>query len=128
MWEVNDELCVDMARMTYEKLMDKGMNDESVCLGLHMLLCLSEKNTMLLLSTRSKVCPILATHYLRGGTMKSTLLPLSSTPSPFHVCRGSRYLICTDCLLRLFIEVVEIATNAWNATVQYASCLRSKPL
>jgi len=35
MWEVTDELCVEMARITYEKMRDKGMADESVCLGLH---------------------------------------------------------------------------------------------
>lgn len=35
MWKVNDELCVEMARITYEKMRDKGMTDESVCLGLH---------------------------------------------------------------------------------------------
>lgn len=35
LWEVSDELCVDMARITYEGLRDGGMTDESVCLGLH---------------------------------------------------------------------------------------------
>jgi len=35
LWEVNDETCVDIARMTYEEIRDKGMSDESVCRGLH---------------------------------------------------------------------------------------------
>jgi tetratricopeptide (TPR) repeat protein len=35
LWEVNDELCVDMARITYEGMRDGGMTDESVCRGLH---------------------------------------------------------------------------------------------
>ncbi|KAF7503722.1 hypothetical protein GJ744_003347 [Endocarpon pusillum] len=35
LWEVNDELCVEMARVTYEGIRDRGMTDESVCLGLH---------------------------------------------------------------------------------------------
>ncbi|KAK4208937.1 CHAT domain-containing protein [Rhypophila decipiens] len=37
LWEVNDALCVDMARLTYEEL-SKGdaENDEAVCKGLHM--------------------------------------------------------------------------------------------
>jgi CHAT domain-containing protein len=35
MWEVDDALGVEMARMTYGKMKDKGMTDESVCLGLH---------------------------------------------------------------------------------------------
>lgn len=35
LWEVNDKLCVDMARIFYEGLRDGGMTDESVCLGLH---------------------------------------------------------------------------------------------
>lgn len=35
LWEVNDELCVDVARITYEEMRDGGMTDESVCLGLH---------------------------------------------------------------------------------------------
>ncbi|KAF4630752.1 hypothetical protein G7Y89_g7384 [Cudoniella acicularis] len=35
LWEVSDELCVDMARTTYECMRDAGMTDESVCLGLH---------------------------------------------------------------------------------------------
>ncbi|KAH7120490.1 CHAT domain-containing protein [Dactylonectria macrodidyma] len=35
LWEVNDELCVDIARLTYEGIRDGGMTDESVCRGLH---------------------------------------------------------------------------------------------
>lgn len=35
LWEVNDELCVDMARITYEGMRDGGMTDKSVCQGLH---------------------------------------------------------------------------------------------
>ncbi|KAH7210848.1 CHAT domain-containing protein [Fusarium redolens] len=35
LWEVNDELCVDMARITYEGIRDGFMTDESVCQGLH---------------------------------------------------------------------------------------------
>ncbi|KAL6890083.1 CHAT domain-containing protein [Trichoderma evansii] len=39
MWEANDELCVEMARITYEKMREKGrekgVTDESVCVGLH---------------------------------------------------------------------------------------------
>ncbi|KAM7214006.1 CHAT domain containing protein [Rhypophila decipiens] len=37
LWEVNDALCVDMARLTYEELSKgNGENDEAVCKGLHM--------------------------------------------------------------------------------------------
>lgn len=35
LWEVKDELCVDMARITYEGMRDGAMTDESVCCGLH---------------------------------------------------------------------------------------------
>ncbi|EXL64729.1 hypothetical protein FOPG_19016 [Fusarium oxysporum f. sp. conglutinans race 2 54008] len=35
LWEVNDKLCVDMARITYEFLAEKGINDASVSGGLH---------------------------------------------------------------------------------------------
>ncbi|RYP58091.1 hypothetical protein DL770_010513 [Monosporascus sp. CRB-9-2] len=35
LWEVRDELCVDMARITYEGMRDGGMTDASVCRGLH---------------------------------------------------------------------------------------------
>jgi hypothetical protein len=35
LWEVRDELCVDMARITYEGMRDGAMTDESVCRGLH---------------------------------------------------------------------------------------------
>lgn len=35
LWEVNDESCVEMARITYEEIMRKGITDDSVCLGLH---------------------------------------------------------------------------------------------
>ncbi|EWZ28970.1 CHAT domain-containing protein [Fusarium oxysporum Fo47] len=35
LWGVDDGLCVDMARMTYEFLRDKGMSDEYVSRGLH---------------------------------------------------------------------------------------------
>ncbi|KAH8722555.1 hypothetical protein GQ44DRAFT_353570 [Phaeosphaeriaceae sp. PMI808] len=35
LWEVNNESCVDMARLTYEAMKDGGMTDSSVCLGLH---------------------------------------------------------------------------------------------
>ncbi|CAH0051566.1 unnamed protein product [Clonostachys solani] len=35
LWEVNDEMCVDMARLTYEGIRDGGMTDDSVCRGLH---------------------------------------------------------------------------------------------
>ncbi|PQE26664.1 TPR domain-containing protein [Rutstroemia sp. NJR-2017a BBW] len=29
LWEVNDEICVDMAQITYEEMMNRGMTDES---------------------------------------------------------------------------------------------------
>ena len=32
--EVNDELCIDMARITYEGIRDGGVTDECVCRGL----------------------------------------------------------------------------------------------
>ncbi|EEU38897.1 uncharacterized protein NECHADRAFT_98227 [Fusarium vanettenii 77-13-4] len=35
LWEVNDEICVEMARITYEGIRDGKMTDESVCRGLH---------------------------------------------------------------------------------------------
>lgn len=35
LWEVKDELCVEMARITYEGIRDGAMTDESVCRGLH---------------------------------------------------------------------------------------------
>jgi len=35
LWEVNDESCVDMAKITYEGMRDGAMTDKSVCLGLH---------------------------------------------------------------------------------------------
>lgn len=35
LWQVNDKLCVDMARTFYGGMRDGGMTDESVCLGLH---------------------------------------------------------------------------------------------
>ncbi|RYP71324.1 hypothetical protein DL771_004901 [Monosporascus sp. 5C6A] len=35
LWEVNDTICVDMARGIYEGMRDGNMSDESVCLGLH---------------------------------------------------------------------------------------------
>ncbi|KAH6984323.1 CHAT domain-containing protein, partial [Ilyonectria sp. MPI-CAGE-AT-0026] len=36
LWEVADEICVDMSRITYEEILRSGMSDESVCLGLHL--------------------------------------------------------------------------------------------
>ncbi|KAK7597610.1 hypothetical protein V3481_004190 [Fusarium oxysporum f. sp. vasinfectum] len=35
LWEVKDETCVDMARITYEGMMQNGMTDEAVSRGLH---------------------------------------------------------------------------------------------
>jgi hypothetical protein len=35
LWEVNDQLCLDMARITYKVMRDGGMTDKSVCRGLH---------------------------------------------------------------------------------------------
>jgi CHAT domain-containing protein len=35
LWEVNDEVYIDVARITYEGIRDGRMTDESVCLGLH---------------------------------------------------------------------------------------------
>lgn len=35
LWEVHDEVCVDMARIMYEGIKDGSMTDESVCRGLH---------------------------------------------------------------------------------------------
>lgn len=35
LWEVNDESCVAMSRVTYEEIRNGGMTDESVCRGLH---------------------------------------------------------------------------------------------
>ena len=36
LWEVNDELSVDMARTVYKIMTDRGMKDTSVCQGLHV--------------------------------------------------------------------------------------------
>ena len=38
LWEVSDRYCVDVARVLYETLRDKGMTDRAVCLGLHYAL------------------------------------------------------------------------------------------
>ncbi|KAH8811034.1 CHAT domain-containing protein [Xylogone sp. PMI_703] len=38
LWEVNDQTCVDVAKITYEGIRDGKMSDESVCLGLHRAL------------------------------------------------------------------------------------------
>ncbi|KAI1779498.1 hypothetical protein F4818DRAFT_436805 [Hypoxylon cercidicola] len=35
LWEVSDEVCVDMARITYEGMRDGGLTNEAVCRGLH---------------------------------------------------------------------------------------------
>lgn len=35
LWEVNDAICVDVARMLYEEMRDGKMSDESVAWGLH---------------------------------------------------------------------------------------------
>ncbi|KAF5971619.1 hypothetical protein FBULB1_9130 [Fusarium bulbicola] len=35
LWEVGDEACVDVAETVYQELKDSGMDDESVCRGLH---------------------------------------------------------------------------------------------
>ncbi|KAI3325176.1 CHAT domain-containing protein [Xylariaceae sp. AK1471] len=35
MWEVNDKTCVDVARIVYEEIREKGLTDESVWRGLH---------------------------------------------------------------------------------------------
>ncbi|KAF5246468.1 hypothetical protein FANTH_6840 [Fusarium anthophilum] len=35
LWEVKDEICVDMARITYEGMVQNGMTDEAVSRGLH---------------------------------------------------------------------------------------------
>ncbi|KAH7159520.1 CHAT domain-containing protein [Dactylonectria estremocensis] len=35
LWEVDDKLCVDMARITYEAIGEGRMTDKSVCWGLH---------------------------------------------------------------------------------------------
>ncbi|KAH8736103.1 CHAT domain-containing protein [Ilyonectria robusta] len=35
LWEVNDESCVEMAKLTYEGIRNGGLTDESVCQGLH---------------------------------------------------------------------------------------------
>ncbi|KAK9418571.1 putative CHAT domain-containing protein [Seiridium unicorne] len=36
LWEVNDRHCVDMARLTYQEIMRKGLTDDSVSWGLHV--------------------------------------------------------------------------------------------
>ncbi|KAK7946897.1 uncharacterized protein PG986_011218 [Apiospora aurea] len=35
LWEVGDELCLEVARITYQELLNGIMSDESVCRGLH---------------------------------------------------------------------------------------------
>ncbi|KAF4343931.1 30S ribosomal S17P protein [Fusarium beomiforme] len=35
LWEVKDEICVDMAKVTYQRMLDMGMTDEAVSQGLH---------------------------------------------------------------------------------------------
>jgi CHAT domain-containing protein/tetratricopeptide (TPR) repeat protein len=36
LWNVQDDLSVEMAKMTYQELLDSDISDESVCRGLHM--------------------------------------------------------------------------------------------
>ncbi|KAL4992900.1 CHAT domain-containing protein [Aspergillus recurvatus] len=36
LWEVNDDICVDMAKITYKTMAGANMTDESVCRGLHL--------------------------------------------------------------------------------------------
>ncbi|VUC30625.1 unnamed protein product [Clonostachys rosea] len=35
LWEVNDDICVDMANYAYQAMWNGGFSDRSVCLGLH---------------------------------------------------------------------------------------------
>jgi CHAT domain-containing protein len=35
LWNVQDDLSVEMAKMTYQELQDSGISDESICRGLH---------------------------------------------------------------------------------------------
>ncbi|CAH0045392.1 unnamed protein product [Clonostachys solani] len=35
LWEVNDECCVRVAERTYEEMLNQGISDDAVCLGLH---------------------------------------------------------------------------------------------
>ncbi|KAH7113920.1 CHAT domain-containing protein [Dactylonectria estremocensis] len=35
LWNVDDEVCVDIARITYEGMRDEGLSDTSICRGLH---------------------------------------------------------------------------------------------
>lgn len=35
LWEVSDDHCVEVARLLYQTLQKKGLNDDAVCLGLH---------------------------------------------------------------------------------------------
>lgn len=35
LWEVSDEHCVEVARVLYQTLQEKGLTDDAVCLGLH---------------------------------------------------------------------------------------------
>ena len=55
LWEVNDAICVDMARITYEEIQKGGMTDESVCVGLHKAAReLRDRWLHTLLATRSR--------------------------------------------------------------------------
>ncbi|CAG9982047.1 unnamed protein product [Clonostachys byssicola] len=65
LWEVNDEICVDMARLTYEGIRDGGMTDDSVCRGLH---CASRELRDLWLTSSA----------IREGRLKHEAVPLSA--------------------------------------------------
>lgn len=45
LWEVSDELCVDVAQILYSTLEEKSLTDEAVALGLHRALrCLRDRD------------------------------------------------------------------------------------
>jgi hypothetical protein len=73
LWEVQDEYCVDVARIFYETLRDEGISDEAVCLALHRATRALRNRTI---STVVKVSSSLTKVSVKLNAARSTVINL----------------------------------------------------
>ncbi|KAH6970643.1 CHAT domain-containing protein [Ilyonectria sp. MPI-CAGE-AT-0026] len=109
LWEVDDEACVDVAKITYSEMRDAGMEDDSVCRGLHKAVR-AMRDTWL--AESSKTTAQRARSSLENSSSKEKARIVSDGGFPPSELRSARDAVIEE-------EDEELGPAPWVAYVHY---------
>lgn len=109
LWEVNDEACVGVAEITYREMKDAGMEDDSVCRGLHKAVRAMRDSW---LAESSKTTAQMARSDLENSSSKEKSQTASDEGFPPSELRSARDAFVEE-------EDEELGPAPWVAYVHY---------